>query len=442
MACESSNLRKLLQDELNAITKQLKEHKKYSKSEDNDKTIKSVVNKYVLIKQSYKSYMEYCEVYELVQQSLIDKKGNCNDSREKGIINNQIMMNAIVLVQLYKYIDRGERYSPSDPNWGNSANIKEDNPHTLGYTGFGCDDFLSNEKRKSTLLNDLKDVLRLKSCVSLIVKHFMELDIIPMTSTDKLNDLKKYVDGLVFASDLTKVTLKLKASQSIEQGTAIMSPLVYLSDSGRSLPLDWSKDAWKCFGTHSTILRKVRLENIQDIRAKIDLHKGVIAETKLRSSIKEAMKSMIKVKSKEKESSVTSKSETMIGKRKLKKSIQSTKHEESDDDLFPNPLLDDGNQPNKEPTGGEVPVGDAMVGATEVKQLAQRAKKLMETVTKVPITNEEKKIVDDYMAVDMEKRMEENEKSLFLFEVIVSDTDGVKSDIVTRDSLRTLRPGV
>ena len=53
--------------------------------------------------------MEYCEVYELVQQSLIDKKYNCNDSREAVIINNQIMRNAIVLVQLYKYIDRGER---------------------------------------------------------------------------------------------------------------------------------------------------------------------------------------------------------------------------------------------------------------------------------------------------------------------------------------------
>jgi sentrin-specific protease 1 len=46
------------------------------------------------------------------------------------------------------------------------------------------------------------------------------------------------------------------------------------------------------------------------------------------------------------------------------------------------------------------------------------------------------------MAVDMEKRMEEKEKSLFLSELLVSDTDGVKSDIVTRDSLRTLRPGV
>ena len=74
LASESSNLRQLLGEELNAITKQLKEHKKYSKSEVNDKTIKSIVNKYVLLKQSYKSYMEYCEVYQLVQQSLIDKK--------------------------------------------------------------------------------------------------------------------------------------------------------------------------------------------------------------------------------------------------------------------------------------------------------------------------------------------------------------------------------
>ena len=55
------------------------------------------------------------------------------------------MRNAIVLVQLYKYIDREERYSPSDINWVQSDNIKGDNPNTLGYTGFGCDDFISNE---------------------------------------------------------------------------------------------------------------------------------------------------------------------------------------------------------------------------------------------------------------------------------------------------------
>jgi hypothetical protein len=126
----------------------------------------------------------------------------------------------------------------------------------------------------------------------------------------------------------------------------------------------------------------------------------------------------------------------MIGKRKLKKSIQSTVNKDSDDDnLFTDSHLDEGNKLNKEPTGGEVPVGDAMVGATEVKQLAQRAKTFMETVTKVPITNEEKKIVFDYMAVDMEKRMEEKDKSLFLSKVLVSDTDGVQSDIVIRDSL-------
>jgi hypothetical protein len=67
----------------------------------------------------------------------------------------------------------------------------------------------------------------------LIGKYFMDLDIIPMTSTDELNRLKKSVDDLVFASDLTTVTLCLNKSQSIEQGTDIMSPLVYLSDSGR-----------------------------------------------------------------------------------------------------------------------------------------------------------------------------------------------------------------
>ena len=62
-----------------------------------------------------------------------------------------------------------------------------------------------------------------------------------MKSTEKLNELKISVDGLVFASDLAKVTLHLKNSLTIEQRTDIMSPLVYSSDSGHSLLLDWSK---------------------------------------------------------------------------------------------------------------------------------------------------------------------------------------------------------
>jgi hypothetical protein len=126
---------------------------------------------------------------------------------------------------------------------------------------------------------------------------------------------------------------------------------------------------------------KLPLQNIQDIKSKF-VDKGVITEQNLRASIKQAMESAINVKRKEKKSSITSKSETMIGTRKLKKSIQSTTNKDSDDDLFTNPHLDDGNQPNK---------GDAKGGTTEVKQLAQRATTFMEKVAKVPITNEEEK---------------------------------------------------
>jgi Ulp1 family protease len=40
----------------------------------------------------------------------------------------------------------------------------------------------------------------------------------------------------------------------------------------------------------------------------------------------------------------------------------------------------------------------------------------------------------------MEKTMEEKEKSLFLSKVLVSDTDGAKSDTVIKNSLQTLHP--
>ena len=65
--------------------------------------------------------------------------------------------------------------------------------------------------------------------------------------------------------------------------------------------------------------------------------------------------------------------------------------------MFTNSHLDDGNKAKKEPTKGEVLEGDAMVGATEVKQIAQRAKAstLMKKLKNEPITIEEKQIVDD-----------------------------------------------
>ena len=66
----------------------------------------------------------------------------------------------------------------------------------------------------------------------------------------------------------------------------------------------------------------------------------------------------------------------------------------------------------------------------------------MEKLTKVPITSDKMIIVDDYMALDMDKTMGEKEKKLFLSKVLVSDTDDGPSDIVKRDSLQTLRPEV
>jgi len=83
-----------------------------------------------------------------------------------------------------------------------------------------------------------------------------------------------------------------------------------------------------------------------------------------------------------------------------------------------------------------------MVGATDVKNLAKRAMTFMEKLTNVPITSDEMKIVDDYMALDMEKTMEEKEKKLFLSKELVSDTNDGQSDIVKQDSLQTLCPEV
>ena len=92
--------------------------------------------------------MSYCAVYESVQQKLFSNLKDANPP-QCDILNKQILMNVIVLVQLYKFIENGERYSNHDINWCYKFNFKDDKYHHLGYTVFGCDDFLIQAKRKN-----------------------------------------------------------------------------------------------------------------------------------------------------------------------------------------------------------------------------------------------------------------------------------------------------
>ena len=134
-------------ERLDTLKGRIKSDKKYSSNVDNDKILNKVMHGYLYLVSAFESYKIYCQIYSSVQkvlyeQLLIAIPSNVND------ICIQILRNAIVLVHMYKFIDNGERYSKSDCNWEKPFNITTTEIHPLGYTGFGCDDFLLVDKQK------------------------------------------------------------------------------------------------------------------------------------------------------------------------------------------------------------------------------------------------------------------------------------------------------
>jgi hypothetical protein len=103
---------------------------------------------YCLLQNCNENYMTFCLVYVEVQKSLIDKN-------ECDAVTNQILWNVAVLVQGLRFIENGERFSPKDCRVeGKSVNGSN---HSLGFTGFGVDDFMSDDKR---VTNGLKKIVK------------------------------------------------------------------------------------------------------------------------------------------------------------------------------------------------------------------------------------------------------------------------------------------
>jgi hypothetical protein len=137
-------------ERLDTLKGRIKSDKKYSLNGDNDKLLSKVVCGYLYLESAFENYKSYCRAYSLVQNELYEQLLNAIPSNIKDICI-QILRNAIVLVHMYKFIENGERYSKSDCNWQKPFNISTTEIHPLGYTGFGCDDFLLAEKQKKTL---------------------------------------------------------------------------------------------------------------------------------------------------------------------------------------------------------------------------------------------------------------------------------------------------
>ena len=175
----------------------IQEHSSYTPSPKNDNVLENVIKGYQILEKSYNSYMNFCNVYESIQNELVEE---LSDPDKFINTREQILRNAVVLVQIYKYIENGQRYSPTDISNQLNFNVLSLPMPPLGYTGNGCDDFTNSERRNVTNIQRLqalcykgKNKKNLSIGEKIFEKYFNLLNIIPIEVTDKMNELKKRI---------------------------------------------------------------------------------------------------------------------------------------------------------------------------------------------------------------------------------------------------------
>ena len=252
----------------------LKLAKKESIPDDEiDKVLNKVIRNYRILQQSFDNYMNYCNVYRKVQNELVSKLSTANNNDDIEKIINQILRNAIVLVQMYKYIENGERYSLKDFAYHIPFHIDIDVVHSLGYTGCGCDDFLNKERRrgKTNLVELVSTVFKgshksIDDNIEVIIeKHFYDLNNIPTQGTEKLNQLKMIIPILTISPDLSSITLNNdRGGVIISMSTSILTPLFNVTLKRCTVPSS-SEEQWSKFGSTSTgNVRQIQLKIIKE----------------------------------------------------------------------------------------------------------------------------------------------------------------------------------
>ena len=133
--------------------------------------------------------------------------------------------------------------------------------------------------------------------------------------------LKRSVDGITFHNDLSHVTFYISGMQTFKQQTMILSPMIYVSDGGHTIPLDWSRRERTFFGERAT--GKLRILNLNECeqkhkRVNVNYDEGGIAESNLRTEIKSMMEENY-MEVVRQSSAIKYKTETIPGLKNLKK---------------------------------------------------------------------------------------------------------------------------
>lgn len=170
--------------------------------------------------------------YLLVQKQLAEKLEKTKNATEKETLRMQLVRNGVSIVQAWRQIDRGERFSPNDHTGRSKGMVRKNGDHLLGYTGSSYDDFCVVTKWKHNSVRCVKSSDRetMQNYVSLIRDESEEL-------FRKVRDLR--------ASDLVVEYERVNISGfSIHPGRA-PSPAGLLGE--ETLPPSWTFEQYRAF---------------------------------------------------------------------------------------------------------------------------------------------------------------------------------------------------
>jgi hypothetical protein len=166
-----------------------------------------------------------------VQTKLLEKN-QCN------VLVNQILQNAVVLVQGLRFIENNERFSSNNDIV--TDNYYQRSNHVPGYTSFGVDDFQSADNRVTSYLKWFEQN-QLKKHANII---FPTLELMSQLMNDRYNGLRNKIPLLSIDRNL----VTFQSSRSIKRwSTNIFTPLYHLSPEHKTMPLWVDKSVWKLF---------------------------------------------------------------------------------------------------------------------------------------------------------------------------------------------------
>ena len=246
----------------------IQKNSSYTESHENDTVLENIIKGYLILEKSYNSFINFCNLYESMQNELVEE---LSDRDKFTNTSAQILRNAIVLVQMYKFIENGQRYSPFDLNYQLDFNVRTSPPPPIGYTGFGCDDFTNRERRKTPNIQKLQELCykgkNQRNAVireQIIEKYFNLLNIIPNEVTDNMNKLKKRISCLTFSNDLSEITFAYQGRGENSIPTCIVSPIMNYSRKRHTIP-NWSQAQWQHFLRNCyTIMKAVPLKTYHE----------------------------------------------------------------------------------------------------------------------------------------------------------------------------------